>query len=139
MKIYTRYNVPSVPGVTNNSPSMTQQQFKDECNIDNIISKFQVTGILGDPFAPQREPIFGDFVNVPNFQEAQELIVRAGEDFMTLSSDVRKRFDNDPIKFLEFMSDSSNADEAVKLGLAVKENLQNSVQSDIVNLEQPAE
>ena len=32
--------------------TMTQQNFKDECDINSIMSKYQVTGFLVDPLKP---------------------------------------------------------------------------------------
>ena len=43
----------------------------------------------------------------------------AQEQFAALDAAVRSRFDNDPAKFLEFTADPANADEMVKMGLAV--------------------
>ena len=39
--------------------------------------------------------------------------------FEALPSVLRKRFDNDPAKFLDFVQDSNNSKELVEMGLAV--------------------
>ena len=57
------------------------------------------------------------FSAVPDFQEALNIVNEANALFGSLSSDVRKRFDNDPAKFLEFCNDPANGDELVSLGL----------------------
>lgn len=100
------------------------QSQRDEADINTIVKRFGVTGQL-----PQnvRAPTYGDFDTVMTYQDAQNAIIAANKSFMAMSADVRKRFDNDPAKFVEFCSDSKNLDEMRKLGLAkpekVKENL----------------
>lgn len=96
------------------SPSLTQQSFKDECDINNIMARFEATGVLPDnPF----EPRFGDTTMLPDFHAAQNIIAQANETFAALPAKVRERFQNDPAQYLAFFSDADNHDEAVKLGL----------------------
>ena len=64
-------------------------------------------------------PQFGEFDSVQDFQTAQDIILRANEQFASLPSKVRARFDNDPAKLLEFVSNKDNLDEAVRLGIAL--------------------
>lgn len=95
-------------------PSLTQQQHKDECDINNIARNFGLTGKLPTPVYL---PTFGDFTEVEDFQSALHVIQRAEASFMAMPSNVRERFNNNPQKFLEFTSDSRNADELRALGL----------------------
>lgn len=102
-------------------PSLTQQHFKDECDINHIMRRYRETGFLTDPLAqPTAKPMFGDFSTAFDFHEAQNTIARANEAFAALPSSVRKRFANDPGAFLAFMEDERNIDEAVRLGLVEK-------------------
>lgn len=98
----------------NTLPSLTQQQFKDECDINTIVRQFGITGHL--PLAVYL-PTFGDFDQVEDFQSALHAIQRAEASFAAMPANVRERFMNNPQKFLEFTSDSRNADEARALGL----------------------
>lgn len=98
-------------------PSRTQQHFKDECDIDRILTKYSQTGFLVDPLAPRREPLFGDFSESMSFMEAQTRIARVREAFDSLPSQIRDRFGNDPYRLLSWCEDPDNAEEAVKLGL----------------------
>lgn len=130
MKFNTRYEPPVVDGVSFKEPSMTQQQFKQECDINYIVERASVTGSLVDPFVkPTRLPMYGDYTEVPDFMTANNIMIQAEEDFMKLPSKVRKEFDNNPNKFLQFMSDESNFDKAVELGLVekIEQNVQNTV------------
>lgn len=96
----------------------TRQQFRKESDVNHIVKQFSKTGVL--PHVQNREGRYGDFSDVPTYQEAMQVVFDAQEQFAGLSADVRKRFHNDPEEFLEFVNDSSNLDEMVKLGLATK-------------------
>lgn len=95
-------------------PTRTQQQFKDEVDINNIAKNFGMTGKL-----PQgvRMPTFGDFTEVEDYQTALNAARWAQHSFMQMPAEVRLRFENNPQAFLAFCSDSNNREEAIKLGL----------------------
>lgn len=115
MKFYTRYVTPPEVSLEFKKPSMTEQHFKDECDINNIVAQYQQTGVM-----PQgsREPLFGDFSEFPqDLQASQAFFDEAAERFMQLSSDIRKRFGNDPVQLLSFLHDEKNREEAISLGL----------------------
>lgn len=98
---------------------VTKQSFKDECDINNIMKKYEQTGELPISFM-QREQQFGDFSEVPTYQEACEVVLKANNAFESLPTEVRKRFNNDVNQFMEFMENPENVDEMIKLGLAIK-------------------
>lgn len=115
MEFATRYNPAESFGIVFSKPSLTQQHFKDECDINHIVATYQETGIM-----PQgnREPLFGDFAGIPtSFQESQNLFKEAQDKFYSLPSDLRKMLDNSPQKLLEFMSNPANTEACVKFGL----------------------
>jgi phage internal scaffolding protein len=62
-------------------------------------------------------PLTGDFVDVPDFQTALNLVISAQDEFMKVPADVRARFNNDPGELMAFLEDDKNRDEAIKLGL----------------------
>lgn len=92
----------------------TKQSFKAECDINNILSKFQRTGLL--EFVNERTPQYGDVSSI-DFQESMEQVRQANEMFADLPSSVRKRFHNDPTELLSFLDDPANRQEGVVLGL----------------------
>ena len=96
------------------SPSRAQQHFRDETDINVMVQRFQRTGV---PPAPP-VPAMSEFNEIFDFQSAMDQVVKAKHAFAALPSKVRSRFQNDPGQFLEFFNDPSNADEAVRLGLA---------------------
>lgn len=97
--------------------SLTKQEFKDECDINIVLSRYKdhPPRAWGNPPTLR----FGDFADAPEFLEAQLLVKEAEETFRALPVQVRDRFGFDPAKFLAFAQDPANIDEARRLGLAV--------------------
>jgi phage internal scaffolding protein len=58
-----------------------------------------------------------DVSNVPQYQDALEIVRQAESSFGQLSANVRDRFGNDPSKFMAFVHDPKNADELRAMGL----------------------
>ncbi len=92
----------------------TKQSMRAECDINNIMQKFQKTGVID--FVNKHAPQYGDATGV-DFQNSMEIVARANEMFADLPSSVRKRFNNDPQELLEFCENPGNRQEAIKLGL----------------------
>lgn len=97
--------------------SRTKQSFKDECDINRIMARYAATGTLD--FVNRREAQFLDVSDI-DFQNAMKIVTESREAFMTLPSAVRDRFNNDPAQLLGFLSDDSNREEAIKMGLVIK-------------------
>lgn len=93
------------------------QAYKDECDINQIVRRFGVTGELP---VTRLEPLYGDFSAVPDYQTALNMVREAGAAFDSLPSAVRRRFGNDPAELMQFLQDPSNREEAERLGLVVK-------------------
>lgn len=98
--------------------SRTKQSFKDDCDVNNIMKKYNKTGQL--PEMIQREPRYGDFSDVTDYQESLNIVLLAQEQFANLPARARDRFRNDPAAFLEFVNDPKNVQEMVEMGLATK-------------------
>lgn len=99
------------------SPSRTQQQFKDEANINHIVERYTRTGLLP---SSKLTPVYADLSSV-DFQAMQNKIIDAQQGFARLPAKVRKQFDNDPYQLLRFMEDPANAEEAKRLGLLIED------------------
>ena len=115
MKFFTRFSPNNVKGIFFKNPSLTQQHFRDECDINNIVARANVTGVM-----PQgtRQPLFGDFSEIPtSYLGVQEYLKNAQENFLSLPSDLRKEFDNNPAALLDFLSHDENREKAIELGL----------------------
>nr|QJB20273.1 MAG: internal scaffolding protein [Microvirus sp.] len=94
---------------------LTKQSDAKDCDINAIFRRYERTGQLPDMIL--KNGSYGDFSDVPTYQEALNIVIRAKEQFMALDAGVRNRFDNDPAKFLAFASDEKNYDEMEKMGL----------------------
>ncbi len=92
-----------------------KQSMRDECDINNIMSKYAKTGYV-DHFARHG----GDygFATSVSFHEAMNIVSKADQMFDELPSKARNRFHGDPAEFLDFVQNEDNLDEMRELGLA---------------------
>ena len=101
-------------GLACEEPSLTQQHFKDETDINNILRQFNITGLLPEqPLSPR----YGDFTGIGDYHSALNAVIAAEDQFMALPANLRARFENDPAQLIAFLSDENNRSEAEKLGL----------------------
>lgn len=114
-RVFTYFDQPDLPGLACKDASLTRQEFVQGSDLNNIMERY-ASG-LGELPHGVRPPIFGDFYNVPDYQSALDKVIDAQERFAQLPSAVRKRFDNDPGKLLDFLSSEDNRSEAIELGL----------------------
>lgn len=98
--------------------SLTQQHFQEECDIINIIKRHDRNGII--EHVQRGQARYGDFSEVSDYREALDLVKNAQDEFMSVPSDIRKQFDNNPGKFYEFVSNPDNKDELIKMGFVEK-------------------
>lgn len=96
--------------------SLTQQQFKEEADINTIVDRFMKSGVLPTPV---NMPQYMDAEGIFDFQTAMNYVRQADLNFMRMDAKIRARFNNSPQEFLEFFADPANFDEAIRLGLAV--------------------
>ena len=111
---YNREFVSRETGTTNEEPTLTQQHFKEECDINQILEKFNVTGAVPTNV---RQPINQDFIEAIDYQTALNALMEAEASFMEMPAKVRAEFDNDPGKFVQFFEREENRERAVALGL----------------------
>ena len=104
-------------GLACEEPSLAQQHFKEECDINTILQKFNITGIL--PEAPL-SPRYGDFSGIGDYHSAMNRVLAAKKEFEALPAQIRARFQNDPAQLIEFLQDENNRPEAEELGLVEK-------------------
>ena len=104
--------------ITFELPSQTQQQFKDDCDINAIMKRFM--GGIPITHINHREPNYG-FAPSQDFRESLEIIRNAETSFAQLPADLRQLFANDPGRFLEFVENPENRPEMGELGLLTPE------------------
>lgn len=98
-------------------PRRVKQSFVAECDINTILKQYSQTGQIRHMNAKAAMGTYADLPDDVDFQTSLHTVQAAQAAFATLPSKVRDRFANDPARFLEFMADASNAEEAAKLGL----------------------
>lgn len=122
--MYTRFSRPKFTGLDCTEfdeetgealPTLTQQQFANDCDINQIMARYEKTGQLPDLI--RQDAKWGDFSDVPSYQEAMDRVVFADMQFNALPAKVRERFHNDPAKFLAFAGDEENQAEMRAMGL----------------------
>jgi phage internal scaffolding protein len=96
----------------------TKQAFKNECDINQIMRKFQKTGALTHLAKYGQE--YGS-IEPMDLLTAMTTVAEAQRMYDDLPSSVRKKFP-DPAAFLEFVQDEENADELYSMGLAVRKS-----------------
>lgn len=98
-----------------------QQQFKDLSDVTRIVKKFNRTGEID--YTSRNAAFYADISDAKSLGESLVFIESARQSFLALPSDVRKYFDNDPLKLTEFVSDPNNYGKAAELGLLTEEKL----------------
>lgn len=115
-------------------PSETKQSMRDECDLNLLIKKYpNMLGYGLDALANGNMASFTDLTFAPeDLQDAMAAVDDVKEKFAALPSAVRDRFGSDPLSLLDFLSNSDNDEEAIKLGLKIRP--ENSVADAIVPL-----
>lgn len=120
----------------------TEQNHKKECDINNIIKKYDKTGLISH--ISRFEAKFGDLTGL-DFKTMQDAVKGAQSSFNALPPDIRNRFENDPGKLLAFMEDPKNRQEGIELGIISAEMAENldgfgeHVKQPIENIEEKEE
>lgn len=100
--------------ISSDKPSKTRQEFAQECDINTIMGRYAVTGVLD--YVNKHQPTFED-VSALDFTTAMETVAAARSAFYDLPANVRDRFDNEPAFMLGFLENPQNRKEAEELGL----------------------
>lgn len=119
--IRTRYNydadrVSRETGLACSDPTLAQQNFKEECDINTIVERFGITGQLPTNL---RVPLNEEFIETMDYQAALNKLIEADAAFMQLPAHVRHEFQNDAGRFVDFVSDEKNVEKCREWGLAM--------------------
>lgn len=98
--------------------SLTHQSFKDDCDINKLMARYEKTGILDH--VNRVQGAYGDFSETVDFQTAFDVVRNAEAMFMTLPARVRADFRNDPGEFLTFATNPENQEKMIEYGLATR-------------------
>ena len=112
-KFFSRFSTPDSLAIEFGA-SMTQQHFKDECDINNILRSYR------GKIPASEEPAFFMDCTVTDLQSAYSIAEDIGSRFASLNSEVRAKFNNNPLELLEFVHNADNQTAAIELGLLPK-------------------
>lgn len=98
-------------------PSLTRQEFADECDINKLMAQYEKSGMLPSNLNGAT-PRYLDVSEVPDLITAMNTLNEATAAFMSLPATVRRDFDNDPIKFINFAEDRENIEKMREWRLA---------------------
>ncbi len=107
--------------VTFTQPSRVKRSFQAEADINKIMAKYARTGEM--PPVDLKNPLYGDYSDVQDYQMALNKVNAATESFNALPSEVRSRVNNDEAQYLMFIEDEANAEEIISLGIASEEQV----------------
>lgn len=139
--VLSRFSPPTRCYTSNNGVILTVQDesIVNQCDINKLCDNYIRTGEYypGILARKLRRPIFGDFNPAQQTLENVLSIQRRSlESFDMLPPEIRERFNNDPRKFFDFVTDVNNQDEIIKMGLATDTRVPETIQKvEIVNPE----
>jgi len=100
----------------NTEPSLTKQEFTESCDPNFILDRVA----RGQDINLTAKPFYGDFTNVPvDYHTALNIVTKAQQSFGMLDAKIRAKFDNDPSKFMDYLNNPANTEEAIASGLLV--------------------
>lgn len=111
---YDRDKASNDTGLECKDKSLTQQQFKDDTDINVLFGRYLETGEFPQV---EHQMSYGNFEGIYDFQSAMNVVRAAQEAFATLPARIKNRFNNDPQHLLEFINDPENREEAIFLKL----------------------
>lgn len=112
---YDRDRASDESGLECCDPSRTHQSFAEECDINTIVRRFNLTGELPSDV---RLPQYGDFTGIDSYHSAMIAVAQANEAFDSLPADIRSKFHNSPEEFVAFCLEEKNRDALREMGLA---------------------
>lgn len=117
--------------------SLAIQADEQNGNIHSILSKYEKTGgIL--PQLIKQNPQYGDYSDVPTYQESLNIVLKAADQFNSLDAKLRHQFQNDPSEFLNFVNNPENGKKLVEMGLAIAKPSQTPVNNPPAAPQAPA-
>lgn len=122
MKITNHHELRRDVSIDCSSPILTDQSYKNACDINIIMANYAKTGLLPD--SGMKQPFYIDNTEIPNLMEAFDISNRAIDMFYELPADVRKLMDNNPANLENFVLNPENTDILRKHGILLNKNSQ---------------
>lgn len=100
-------------------PGLTRQEFAEECDINTIMARYEKQGVISH--VNRAEPVYLDTTLYKGLQASMDAFKEAETAFLALPAKVRREFDNDPQKFVDFAVNPENVERMREWGLAAPE------------------
>jgi len=108
--------------------SLVDASFAKDADLNEIARRFHIIETpVPVPVVSQVEGQPVDTGDFPDLRMILDRSIAARAAFMQQPAKIRSRFHNDPAEMYEFLSDPSNVEEAIALGLAVRKPKEESV------------
>lgn len=81
----------------NDQPSLTDQQWAEDCDVNNIMAKYQKTGQI--THSARTQGVYADVSDIPDLMESKQRIVDAINQFDSLPQEIKQYYHYDPYDF----------------------------------------
>jgi hypothetical protein len=116
VKFKTAYGDRTRSSFQTTGESLTQQSHATAADVRNIIQQYDRTGLIANVNKGIAQ--YGDYSEINEFSEAQQIVAKAKESFAELPSHIREQFSNNAGLFFEFATNPKNKEEMIRMGLA---------------------
>jgi len=82
--------------------SLTQQGFKDSCDVNNIVRHYESSGF--DPYESRKQQMRFGHATSKSFSEAMQTVAEINSAFAALPAITRQSFSNDPQAWIDSLS-----------------------------------
>lgn len=127
--VYKRENGTTGVKTVNPDKTRTQQQFKDQCDVNQIIAKYK----RGLPIThlARVQGTYADVSAIGDYHESMNKVLKAQDAFLTIPAELRNKLGNDPAQLIAFLNNPNNRDEAIKYGLLDPKKASTETKSDV--------
>lgn len=94
---------------------LTQQHFREEVSINNIIAKYNKTGVINH--VSRNRLRFGEFRDLAEHITDIDKVTKAQQSFETLPATLRNEFGNSIEGFFKFVKNPANNEQLIKWGI----------------------
>lgn len=98
--------------------SMTKSEYASELDRNKIMEKYKNFGVMPHELADKG--YYADVSEIGDYFESKTTVKDAERAFLTIPARIRKEFNNDPGKLMDFLNDPKNEDKARELGILNK-------------------
>lgn len=102
-------------------PQLTDQSYKNQCDINIIMEQYKKTGLL--PQQTTLQPKYTDNTIIPTLEDAFNITNAAIDAFNSLPPDIRRLMDNNPAQLELFIQNPENEYVLKKHGIIIENHI----------------